>query len=209
MPTTKTRRRRRPTEAQKARSAASKAVANEALHAYAVTCLSDPAEMEYFREMAASVGWKADPAEPGPGYSLLNVMLLAAQRRPIVHCGGYEYWLTQGSVVARGEKALATFRALKRAGDVEEIADDEQAPGKRRPRYFVKRGTFDVTQTAPREKCPHCGTAPTGCDDTTTRCPDTCAVFALRPGLKPPLALVNALMADQLMDDADEDDADA
>ncbi|MER7365999.1 hypothetical protein [Nonomuraea wenchangensis] len=195
------------TEEQKARSAASKLAANEVLHNYAVLCLSDMTEMEAFRSMAASVGWKLDPSEPGPGYSLLNVMLLAAQRRPIVHCGGFEYWLSQGRVVAKGATSLATFRRVGSKNTSEEdgkqqpAEDGVQAVEKRKPRYYVKRGTFDVTQTVPREECSHCGTAPADPDDRTTECPPTCEVFALRPGIKPPLDLVTALMTDQLKDD--------
>ncbi len=69
----------------------------------------------------------------------------------------------------------------------------------------MKKGTFDVSQTVPRERCPHCGTAPAGPDDRTTQCPPTCAVFATRPGVKPPVELVVALMTSLL---PDEDEAD-
>ncbi|MGI5281740.1 hypothetical protein ACQEVF_59365 [Nonomuraea polychroma] len=210
--TKKRRKRRTVTDEMKAQSNASKAAANDALHNYAVLCLSDPAELEHFRSIAASVGWKYDPASDDPGYSLLNVALLAAQRRPLVHCGGFDYWLEQGRCVAEGEKALGTFRHIGRKKTEEERAEEKKLAeegwqsSKRGPRYYVKRGTFDVAQTRPAVKCPHCGTTPTGEDDRTTQCPPTCAVFAPRPGGKPPRELVLELMQAQLIDaDADED----
>ncbi|MFD0478097.1 hypothetical protein ACFQ0B_65420 [Nonomuraea thailandensis] len=82
MVTAKKRKRRPVTQAQKDRSAASRTGAREALHAYAVLCLTNPAELEHFRDIAASIGWKLDPASDEPGYSLQNALLLAAQRRP-------------------------------------------------------------------------------------------------------------------------------
>ncbi|MFD0659687.1 hypothetical protein [Thermocatellispora tengchongensis] len=72
----------------------------------------------------------------------------------------------------------------------------------------MKKGTFDVSQTVPRERCPHCGTAPAGPEDRTTQCPPTCAVFAPRPGSKPPRALAVELMQAQLQDAEDEGEAD-
>ncbi|MFD0659686.1 hypothetical protein [Thermocatellispora tengchongensis] len=105
--TKKPRKRRRVTQAMKDRDTASRTAANETLHAYAVACLSDPAELEQFRSIAASIGWKYDPASDDPGYSLQNVALLAAQRRPLTHCGGFDYWLAQGRIVAEGERSSA------------------------------------------------------------------------------------------------------
>ncbi|WP_433426210.1 hypothetical protein ACQP1V_42985 (plasmid) [Microtetraspora malaysiensis] len=207
----KPRKGRKVTQAMKDRSAASRAAANEALHNYAVLCLSDPAELEQLRSIAASIGWKYDPASTDPGYSLQNVALLAAQRRPLVHCGGFDYWLEQGRVVAEGENALGTFRHIGRKKSEEERAEEKKLAEegwqstKRGPRYYVKRGTFDVSQTVPREPCRHCGTAPTSPEDRTTQCPPTCAVFVPRPGSKPPRELVVELMQAQLKD-ADEDE---
>ncbi|WP_433355480.1 ArdC-like ssDNA-binding domain-containing protein [Microtetraspora malaysiensis] len=210
----KPRKGRKVTEKMQAQDKASKAEANEALHTYAVLCLSDPAELEQFRSLAASVGWKDDPASDQPGYSLLNVMLLAARRRPLTWCGGFESWLEHGRCVAEGEKSLATFRHIGRKKSDEEraeekkLADEGWQTTKRGPRYYVKRGTFDVTQTVPRKRCPHCGTAPTSPEDRTTKCPSTCAVLAARPGVRPPRELVLALMQDQLKE-SDEDEGEA
>ncbi|MEU1880902.1 ArdC-like ssDNA-binding domain-containing protein [Streptosporangium sp. NPDC020072] len=195
----------------KDRDTASRTAATEALHAYAVLCLSDPAELEQFRDIAASVGWKYDPASDDPGYSLQNVALLAAQRRPLTWCGGFDYWLTQGRCVAKGEKSLGTWRHIGRKKTDEEQAEEKKLTEegwqstKRGPRYYVKRGTFDIAQTVPGERCPHCGTTPTGPDDHTTQCPSDCVVFAPRPGGKPPRELVIELMQSQLKD-TDEDE---
>lgn len=210
--TKKPRKRRSVTPAMKARDAANRAAANEALRSYAALCLADPAEVEQLRAIAASVGWKTDPSSDEPGYSLLNVVLLAAQRRPLVHCAGFNEWLEQGRCVAEGEKSLATFRHLGRKKTDEEKKQEEedgwQTVEKRRgPKYYVKRGTFDVTQTIPLVKCPHCGTVRTGPEDRTTRCPADCAVFTPRPGVRPPLELVLALLQDLLGDDEDEGDS--
>ncbi|NRQ31224.1 hypothetical protein HII36_05155 [Nonomuraea sp. NN258] len=207
MATTKQRgKRRRVTQAQKDRSAANRTAAREVLHAYAVLCLSDPAELEQFRSIAASLGWKYDPASDDPGYSLQNVALLAAQRRPLTWCGGFDYWLSVGRCVVAGETSLGTWRHIggkktdeERAKEKELAEEGWQSTG-RRPRYYVKRGTFDVAQTRPAAACPHCGTTPTGEDDRTTQCPPTCAVFALRPGSKPPRDLVIEVMQAQLLD---------
>ncbi|WP_214317118.1 hypothetical protein [Nonomuraea sediminis] len=208
---TEKRRKRRPvTDEMKAQSQASRAAANDALHNYAVLCLSDPAELEEFRSIAASIGWKFDPASDDGGYSLQNAALLAAQRRPLVHCGGFDYWLEQGRCVAEGEKALGTFRHIGRKQTEEQKAEEKKLAeegwqsSKRGPRYYVKRGTWDVTQTRPIVKCPRCGTTPTGPEDRTTLCPPDCAVFAPRPGGKPPRELVLELMQAQLKD-ADEE----
>ncbi|MFB4273410.1 hypothetical protein [Nonomuraea sp. GTA35] len=76
------------------------------------------------------------------------------------------------------------------------------------PRYYVRRGTFDVSQTVPRERCPHCGTSPASEDDRTTQCPPDCAVFAPRPGSKPPRVIVVELLQAQLLD-ADEAEGEA
>ncbi|MFD8529488.1 hypothetical protein ACFV0L_18910 [Streptosporangium canum] len=213
MATAKKKPRKRPvTQAMKDRAAASRAAANEALHAYAVLCLSDPAELEAFRSIAASVGWKEDPASAEPGYSLLNVALLAAQRRRLVHCGGFDHWLEQGRCVAEGAKSLGTFRHIGRKKTEEQkakekkLADEGWQSTKRGPRYYVKLGTFDVSQTVPKVRCPHCGTTPTSPEDRTTQCPSTCTVFTLRPGVKPPVELVLGLMQAQLKDDDEADD---
>lgn len=205
--------RRKVTQAMKDRDTASRAAANEALHNYAVLCLSDPVELELFRSIAASIGWKYDPASDDPGYSLQNVALLAAQRRPLVHCGGFNYWLGQGRAVAEGATSLGTFRRIGRKKQTEEekqreeelAAEGWQSTKPRRPKYYVKKGTFDVTQTVPREQCPHCGTAPTGPEDRTTQCPPTCAVFAPRPGAKPPLALAIEVLQEQIKDEGEDD----
>ncbi|MFB4284799.1 hypothetical protein ACBJ59_56695 [Nonomuraea sp. MTCD27] len=204
--TKKTRKRRGVTQAQKDRSAANRTAAREALHAYAVLCLNDPAELEQFRASAASIGWKLDPASDEAGYSLQNALLLAAQRRPLTHCGGFDYWLSQGRVVAEGETSLGTFRHIGRKKTDEEktkekaLAEDGWQSTGRKARYYVKKGTFDVSQTVPREQCPHCGTAPTGEDDRTTQCPPVCAVLAPRPGSKPPRVIVVELLQAQLLD---------
>ncbi|UBU16600.1 hypothetical protein [Nonomuraea gerenzanensis] len=215
MATTKRGRRRPVTQAMKDRSAASRTAAREALHAYAVLCLNDPAELEQFRSIAASIGWKLDPASDDPGYSLQNALLLAAQRRPLTHCGGFDYWISQGRCVAEGEKSLDTFRHIGRKKTDEEkarekeLADDGWQSSKRGPRYYVKKGTFDVAQTVPRERCPHCGTAPAGEDDRTTQCPPDCAVFVPRPVSKPPRVIVVELLQAQLLDgDEAEGEAD-
>jgi hypothetical protein len=185
---TTTRKRRTATPAQKAASAASKAAANDALNVYAQLLLTDPAELDAFLLMAASIGVKPDPEAAGDGYSAQNVMLLCAQRRPISHCGGFAYWLERGRVVREGEKALMTFRRSggKKEGESEEVKELLAEGYQTRPRksfYYVKRGTFDIRQTAPIGRCLHCGTAPVSDDDRTTECPPTCEVFALRPGL--------------------------
>lgn len=210
--TKKPRKRRKVTQAKKDRDTASRAAAREVLHAYAVACLANPAALEQFRSIAASIGWKYDPASDDPGYSLQNVALLAAQRRPMTHCGGFNYWLEQGRCVAEGEKSLFTFRHIGRKKTEEErakekkLAEEGWQSSKRGPSYYVKRGTFDVAQTRPVVTCPHCGTTPAGEDDRTTQCPPTCAVFAPQPGGKPPRELVLELMQAQLIDaDADED----
>ncbi|MEV0379725.1 hypothetical protein [Nonomuraea sp. NPDC050643] len=207
----KTGKRRPVTQAMKDRSAASRAAAREALHTYAVLCLNDPAELERFRSIAASIGWKLDPASDEPGYSLQNALLLAAQRRPLTHCGGFDYWISQGRCVAEGETSLGTFRHIGRKKSDEEktkektLAEEGWQSSKRGPRYYVKKGTFDVAQTSPRERCPHCGTAPADEEDRTTRCPPDCAVFAPRPGGKPPRVIVVELLQAQLLD-TDEDE---
>ncbi|GAA2830504.1 hypothetical protein GCM10020220_019310 [Nonomuraea rubra] len=135
MATTKRGRRRPVTQAIKDRSAASRTAAREALHAYAVLCLNDPAELERFRDIAASIGWKLDPASDEPGYSLQNALLLAAQRRPLTHCGGFDYWLSQGRAVAEGEKSLGTFRHI-----------GGRRPTRRRPRRKSWRRRLAVLQ---------------------------------------------------------------
>ncbi|MFI6497105.1 hypothetical protein [Nonomuraea typhae] len=209
---TKKRGRHRPvTPAMKDRSAASRTAAREALHAYAVLCLNDPAELEQFRDIAASLGWKLDPASADPGYSLQNALLLAAQRRPLTYCGGFNFWISQGRCVAEGQTSLVTFRRIgRKKSDEEKVREKELAEegwqsSKRGPRYYVKKGTYDVAQTVPRERCPHCSTAPAGEDDRTTQCPPDCAVFAPRPGSKPPRVIVVELLQAQLLD-ADEDE---
>jgi hypothetical protein len=207
--TKKPRKRRKVTQAMKDRATTSRTAAREALHAYAVLCLSDPAELEQFRSIAASIGWKLDPASDDPGYSLQNAVLLAAQRRPLTDCGGFEYWLEQGRCVVEGATSLGTFRHIGRKKTDEEkakekeLAEEGWQSSKRRPRFYVKKGTFDVAQTRPTVKCPHCGTMPTGEDDRTTLCPPDCAVFAPRPGSKPPRVIVVELLQAQLLD-ADE-----
>ncbi|MFG3438406.1 hypothetical protein ACGF0J_14275 [Nonomuraea sp. NPDC047897] len=212
--TKKPRKGRRVTQAMKDRATASRTAAREALHAYAVLCLSDPAELEQFRSIAASVGWKEDPASDDPGYSLQNVALLAAQRRPLTHCGGFDYWLAQGRCVAEGEKSLGTWRHIGRKKSDEEKAEEKKEAeegwqsSRRGPRFYVKKGTFDVVQTRPVVTCPHCGTTPAGEDDRTTQCPPDCAVFAPRPGGRPPRELVVELMQAQLLDAEDEGEAD-
>lgn len=214
--TKKPRKRRKVTQARKDRDTASRAAAREVLHAYATACLTNPAALEQFRSIAASIGWKFDPASDDDGYSLQNALLLAAQRRPLTHCGGFDYWLSQGRCVVEGEKALFTFRHIGRKTTDEEKAEEKrqaeegwQSTKRRGPRYYVKRGTFDVAQTRPVVKCPHCGTTPTSPEDRTTQCPPTCAVFAPRPGGKPPRELVLELMQAQLLDaDEDEDGGD-
>ncbi|MEU7911398.1 hypothetical protein [Microbispora bryophytorum] len=206
--------RRNVSEAKQQQDKATKAEANAALRAYAALCLADPAELELLRSIAASIGWKYDPASSDPGYTLQNVALLAAQRRPLVHTGGFNYWLEQGRCVAAGEKALGTFRHVGRKQSEEDKKREEelaaegwQSTKPRRPRYVVRRGTFDVTQTVPLTTCPNCGTAPAGPDDRTTKCPPTCAAFAFRPGPKPPRDLVVEVLQAQL-DDEDEGDGD-
>jgi hypothetical protein len=112
--------------------------------------------------------------------------------------------------VAEGEKSLGTFRHIGREKTDEEKAKEKKEAEegwqstRRGPRYYVKKGTFDVAQTRPVVKCPHCVTTPTGEDDRTTQCPPTCAVFAPRPGGKPPRELVVELMQAQLLDADDE-----
>ncbi|MER6176666.1 hypothetical protein [Streptosporangium sp. NPDC001681] len=212
--TSKTKRKRRPvTEAQKARSAESRAAANELLNGYAHLLLIDPAELNVFLAMAASIGVRDVDDTDSTGYSLRNIMLLAAQRRPISHCGGVEYWNSLGRMVRKGEKSLATFRRIggkskeKTSEEKKLAAEGWQTVEKNKPGYYVKAGTFDVRQTRPTETCPSCGTTPADEDDRTTMCPSTCEMFALRPG--PILAGADVIsLAESLLEDA-EDEADA
>lgn len=213
--TKKPRKRRKVTQAMKDRTAANRTAAREALHAYAVLCLNDAAELEQFRSIAASIGWKLDPASDEPGYSLQNAVLLAAQRRPLTHCGGFDYWISQGRCVIEGETSLGTWRHIGRKKTDEErtkekkLAEEGWQSSERRPRYYLKKGTFDVAQTRPITTCPHCGTTPTGEDDRATQCPPDCAVFASRPGSRPPRVIAVELMQAQLLDgDEDEGEAD-
>lgn len=187
-PRTKTqRKRRRVTDDMKNKAAENKAVANALLESYAELLIADPSELDLFCAMAASIGVKDDPAdEASEGYSPKNVMLLAAQRRPISHCGSFQYWLTQGRCVKTGEKGMVTFR---RAGRKKEDSEEDKKAREQgeitippKVRWFVKGGTFDVRQTRPIETCLFCGTTPTSADDTTTECPATCEAFALRSG---------------------------
>ncbi|MFG1965741.1 hypothetical protein [Nonomuraea sp. NPDC049028] len=202
----KPRKGRKVTQAMKDRDTASRTAAREVLHAYATACLANPPSLEQFRSIAASIGWKLDPASDDPGYSLQNVALLAAQRRPLTHSGGFDYWLSQGRAVAEGEKSLGTWRPIGRKKTDEEKAkektqaEDGWQSSKRGPRYYVKNGTFDVAQTVPRERCPHCGTAPASEDDRTTQCPPDCAVFEPRTGSKPPRMIAIEQMQAQLLD---------
>ncbi|GAA0918976.1 ArdC family protein [Nonomuraea longicatena] len=184
--TTPRRKRRRVTDDMKNKAAENKAVANALLENYAALLLADPGELDLFCAMAASIGVKHDPASDEPGYSLQNALLLAAQRRPISHCGSYQYWLTQGRCVKSGEKGMVTFR---RAGRKKEDGEEDKKASEKgeitiapKARWFVKGGTFDARQTRPIETCLFCGTTPASADDTTTECPATCDVFALRSG---------------------------
>ncbi|MEU8195330.1 hypothetical protein AB0C10_16265 [Microbispora amethystogenes] len=198
------------TPAMRARSAASKAAANELLHNYAIKCLENPVEFEAYRQAAASVGWKLDPASSEPGYSLLNIALMMAQRPGLTHCGGFRYWLDQGRRVAEGQDGLGTFRRIGRdkkndQADPEpkpEPADDSGEKD-RNPGYYVKRGTFDVSQTVPGRRCQHCGTEPDGTERSTAQCPPDCAVFLPRDGVLPPREYVTALLQSQIKDDED------
>ncbi len=202
---------RKATPATSARSAASKAAANELLHNYAVKCLENPVEFEAFRQAAASVGWKLDPASDEHGYSLLNFALMMAQRPGLTHCGGFHYWLDQGRCVAKGQSGMGTFRRVggsKKKGE----ADPEPKPeptddsGKkdRNPGYIVRVGTWDVSQTIPKTRCPHCGTEPDGTDSSTAQCPPDCAVFLPRDGVLPPREYVIALLQSQIKDDEED-----
>ncbi|GAA1768654.1 ArdC-like ssDNA-binding domain-containing protein [Nonomuraea bangladeshensis] len=207
---TKRRKRRTVTPAMQARSAASKAAANELLHNYAVACLNNPEEFEAYRQAAASLGWKLDPASSEPGYSLLNIALLLAQRPGLTHCAGFRDWHAQGRQVAVGEQALGTFRRIgrKKTDEAEDKPKDgqdgEEKTGRNRG-YYVKRGTFDVSQTVPRERCPHCGTEPDGTERSNAQCPPTCSVFLPREGVLPPREYVMDLLLSQISDDEPED----
>ncbi|MBB5081284.1 ArdC family protein [Nonomuraea endophytica] len=195
----------------KNKAAEKKAVANALLESYAELLIADPGELDLFCAMAASIGVKNDPAdESAEGYSAKNVMLLAAQRRPISHCGSFSYWLAQGRCVKSGEKGMVTFRRAGRKN--EDSEEDKKAREKGeitippKVRWFVKGGTFDVRQTRPIETCLFCGTTPASADDTTTECPATCEVFALRSGpvVDPGAALT---LAEEIVA-AGEDEAD-
>ncbi|MCA2184720.1 hypothetical protein [Nonomuraea cavernae] len=197
-----------------ARSAASKAAANELLHNYAVLCLNNPVEFEAYRQAAASLGWKLDPASSEPGYSLLNIALLLSQRRGLTHCAGFRDWLAQGRQVAVSEEALGTFRRIGRKKQNEAQGkpkpEDGQDGEKRKERnrgYYVKRGTFDVSQTVPNTRCPHCGTEPDGTERSTAQCPPTCPVFLPRDSVLPPRDYITNLLSAQIKDD-DEDEGD-
>lgn len=197
------RKRRAANPAQKERSAATRSESLRLLAEYAARCLNDPAELEAFRASAASVGWKENPADTGPGYSLQNLALMCAQRRPLTHCGSFRYWLGQGRVPAVGSKSLMTWHHVGRKETDEEkkLAEDGWQSARPRHRYYIKGGTFDVSQTAPRETCPHCGTSRQGEDDRTTVCPPECAVFEPRVGVAPGreavIALMTGLLAEQ------------
>lgn len=187
--TTTTRgKRRRVTDEMKNKAAENKAVANALLESYAALLTADPGELDLFCAMAASIGVKNDPAdETSDGYSPKNLMLLAAQRRPISHCGSFQYWLTQGRCVKSCEKGMVTFRRAGRKKydsdqDGKKASESGEITIPPKVRWFVRGGTFDVRQTRPIETCLFCGTTPVSADDTTTECPATCEAFALRPG---------------------------
>ncbi|MFI6317373.1 ArdC family protein [Nonomuraea sp. NPDC050556] len=209
--TTTRRKRRRVTDDMKNKAAENKAVANALLESYAALLIADPDELDLFCAMAASIGVKHDPAdETGEGYSAKNVMLLAAQRRPISHCGSFQYWLTQGRCVKSGEKGMVTFR---RAGRKHEDSEEDKKAREQgemtippKVRWFVRGGTFDVRQTRPIETCLFCGTTPTSRDDTTTECPTTCEAFALRSGPVIDLEAALTLAEEIVAAGEDEDD---